>query len=406
MKKVVTVTIVLMLLMCISAFATRNRLRTMGASSITVIDDDNIRSLPGRTFEFPNIAVAEFGSNDLTELGVHCKIGEEKPFVLAIYFNTDEVNRPRGYGEPGPAFMWLDGGALDDELGHRNIDLYYGRPLGGNNFGFHLGYYSASFEDTDPAGLGKESANSFDFGFGLTDGAGDWDIAASATFGGWTDEDADGGIETEPDGYSEIGVMGRYFWHQNPNRTFIPHAGFAVGTRGEIDNWGGDSDPATNDINTKTKFTGFHVGMGWNEVPTNNVLVVADFGFRVDKVKTERVWTTTYAATAGSDEQTDTRTVIPYWRMGFEAQVFDWMDVRMGATSDWMSEKREFASTFEVKRGFADNQTYLGFGFHWGRFHVDTWTDPEMFLEGFEFINGNGNNDMNFGISALYEMFK
>ena len=53
---------------------------------------------------------------------------------------------------------------------------------------------------------------------------------------------------------------------------------------------------------------------------------------------------------------------------------------------------------------FPENQTYLGFGFHWNRLHIDTYTDPEIFLNGFDFISGDGPGDMNFRISAVYEM--
>ena len=34
----------------------------------------------------------------------------------------------------------------------------------------------------------------------------------------------------------------------------------------------------------------------------------------------------------------------------------------------------------------------------------DTYTDPELFLNGFDFISGNGSGDMNFQLSATYEM--
>ena len=96
---------------------------------------------------------------------------------------------------------------------------------------------------------------------------------------------------------------------------------------------------------------------------------------------------------------------MPFWSIGLEADVFKWMDVRFGAVSDWTSYKTEMPNTFEETEKWPDNRTYVGFGFHWGRLHVDTYTDPELFLEGFDFISGNGSSDMNLYISALYEMF-
>ena len=63
--------------------------------------------------------------------------------------------------------------------------------------------------------------------------------------------------------------------------------------------------------------------------------------------------------------------------------------------SDWANA--------EFKTKYAANETYLGFGFHWKRLHIDTYTAPELFLDGFNFISG-GDVDMNFRISAVYEM--
>jgi hypothetical protein len=50
-----------------------------------------------------------------------------------------------------------------------------------------------------------------------------------------------------------------------------------------------------------------------------------------------------------------------------------------------------------------ENETYLGLGFHWNRLHVDVQSNPDLFLDGFNFISGESNS-MNFRISALYEM--
>jgi len=99
-------------------------------------------------------------------------------------------------------------------------------------------------------------------------------------------------------------------------------------------------------------------------------------------------------------------TSVPYFKLGLDAQVFDWMDVRLGATSFWQWYKDEYNSltySSEYKSSYADNQTYLGFGFHWGNLHVDTYTDPQLFLEGFNFISG-GTQNMNFQFSAAYDL--
>ena len=137
--------------------------------------------------------------------------------------------------------------------------------------------------------------------------------------------------------------------------------------------------------------------------------MVGDVGIAYDKVTRKFATTENHPAGAGSADWTTTDIVFPYWSIGFDADVFKWMDLRMGATSQWISEKNErgtFIAVSEVEKiKWAANQTYLGFGFHWGRLHVDTETDPDLFLRGFDFITGKGTGtDMNARISVVYEL--
>ena len=91
--------------------------------------------------------------------------------------------------------------------------------------------------------------------------------------------------------------------------------------------------------------------------------------------------------------------------------MFRWMDVRFGAISFWNIDKDKeevpaAARELEVTEKYAENDTFLGFAFHWGRLHVDTYTDPQIVLDGFNFISGSEDaDDLNFQVSALYEMF-
>ena len=53
---------------------------------------------------------------------------------------------------------------------------------------------------------------------------------------------------------------------------------------------------------------------------------------------------------------------------------------------------------------FPDNMTYLGFSFNWGNLTIDTWSNPELFLNGFNFLADDNDEDdeMNAGLSAIY----
>jgi len=128
-----------------------------------------------------------------------------------------------------------------------------------------------------------------------------------------------------------------------------------------------------------------------------------DFGFALDATKEEE----NYGTPASNIEIAQANVFLPYVNIGIDADVFKWMDVRFGATHSnkgWANVETRGANNEEKDAiGYAENATYLGFGFHWGRLHVDTYTDPGMFLKGFNFLSG-AENDMNFQISAVYEM--
>jgi len=401
MKKILTVSIVLVVVMSISSFATNTRVLTMGQNNLVLEDDANIWIFPGRVYNYPSLAIGEFSrfaANEFTNFGIHWKFGEENPWVLATYFSTLPEGLPHGF-DAGTFGNWdvLDGSD------HKRIDLLWGRELGVNKFGVHFGYNKTAYQRDDANKLNEEF-HVYELGLGLTEAGGKWDLGFSVSVGGWTDEDSAGNIETEADGYMDVDLIGRMFWTYNPNMTFIPHVGFGYGKHGEKDNMAGDADPTTNDINTKVTYSVLDAGMGLNWVPSSNVLAVADFGFAYQKSKAEFDWDTTYLDPAGTADDEQTILWFPYWQIGFEADVFSWMDIRMGATSEWRTQKNEPTPLITSKWNYAWNQTYLGFGFHWGRLYVDTYTDPQMFLDGFNFVSGS-NNKMNFQISALYEMF-
>lgn len=403
MKKVLIFSTVLLLMMGASSSATDTRVVTMGDNNLVVIDDANIWLFPSRVFEYPNLAVGEFsnqGGNDFTQFGIHWKFGSDNPIVLGTYFTDLPAAVPDDL--VGGSLVPFDFGLFDN----RRIDFFYGNELGDFKFGSRFSIYNSGreYNDANSAfGQSKESFGYYDFDFGLTSGSGSWDLAVNVAMGSWTDEDSAGATETEPDGFTDMSVLGRYFWQQGPDYTFVPHVGFFHSKRGIKDNIIGDGDPATTEDQVDNyTLTGFDLGIGMNYTPASNVLAVCDFGVWFEKWKHEIAVTLPAAA---ADEYSLSTRVLPYFKIGLDADVFKWMDVRFGATSYWSNVSNEHkGANNELKVNYADNDTYLGFGFHWGSLQVDTYTDPQLFLNGFDFISGNGSGNMNFRISALYEM--
>ncbi|HKK21729.1 MAG TPA: hypothetical protein VJ983_09670, partial [candidate division Zixibacteria bacterium] len=267
------------------------------------------------------------------------------------------------------------------------------------NFGAHLNLIQSSTDFTGDSTATfpyKEGFGMYSLSLGLTPTTGKWDIAANIGIGTFKQENATGHKLADPDGFMDLSVMGRYFAQQGPNYTLIPHAAFGYSKRGVK-----FMDPVADTVTQGNKYTtsGFEVGCGWNYTPATNVLAVMDFGIQYYKWKGEG---TPGGGTAS--EASDTYTTIPYFKIGLDADVFKWMDIRMGATSYWDREKWVPEPMLERKYNSAYNDTYLGFGFHWNRLHVDTYTDPGLFLNGFNFISGRDSGQMNLQISALYEM--
>ncbi len=386
MKKLISITLILSLMLAMSAFASRTRVLTMGNNNMVLVDDANIWMFPSRLNDYPGLAVGEFGSNpgfpqEFNSFGIHWKFGDDAPWVLATYF---DANMP--VAQPHFALPFTP---PDD---NQRINLLYGRQMGSNNFGFGLSLIQSSDEETVGGSTNKESFAKYDVTFGLTADDRSWDMALNFGFGSWTDET--GGIATsEADGLFDFTLMGRMFMDKGPNYTYVPHAAIEYHKLG-VKTGATQTEKWTDFI--------FDFGIGQVYTPSNNVEAVLDFGIMFQKFKYED-------DVAGTIQQDSTENfnTIPYFKIGMDAEVFGWMDVRFGATSFWQRNKTEDAfppgAPNEYKDSFARNATYLGFGFHWGNFHVDTYADPQLFLEGLNFISG-ANQNMNFQISATYEM--
>lgn len=385
MKKLLILTMAFMFMLSSMAFATETRVMTMGNNNMILLDDANTSIFPGRVLEYPNLAIGEFSSNDFNSFGINWKFGSSsKPWVLGTYFSTMATMEPNDYQGNGIVSWDLT------RENNRRIDLFYGRGMGNSNFGLNLTLAHSSQSREFTSDQQDESFALYDFNFGLSGLNGDWDVAAGIAFGSITDKDAAGKAETEGDGYYDFTASARFFHNYNPTYTFVPHVSVAIGSHGT---------KATADTTSYDR-TAFDIGVGMNYEPATNVLAVLDFGFQYHKITTES------ATGAGTTSMDQSDFSIPYFKLGLDADIFKWLDFRAGATSFWTNSKMDAilgAESGQFKSNSASNETFLGFGFHWNRLHVDTYANPALFLDGFNFISGS-TNDMNFQISVLYEM--
>jgi hypothetical protein len=135
MKKLITLSFVLLLIMSMNAFGTGTRVMTLGNTNEVLLDDANIWMYPSRINDYPNLAIGEFGSGDeFTTFGVHFKLNRDNPWILGAYFDNMSTYRPMDlFGDPLLPTRFTNN--LDDN--HR-INVFYGRNLGQMNFGMRV----------------------------------------------------------------------------------------------------------------------------------------------------------------------------------------------------------------------------------------------------------------------------
>ncbi len=419
MKRLLTIAISLLLLMSASSFATNTRVMTMGDNNMILLDEANIWQFPSRINDYPNLAIAEFAAFDTSEFkdfGVHWRFNRDYPWVLGTYFHNSDVVTPMNspfrayYGFPyGYRFNFVP---FDwSLLPNKRIDLLYGRKLGVNQipFGFRFSMIHSSQQDDDQVSVDEEGFSVYDFAVGITVGGGLTDLSAGLTLMSWKDV---GTTVWDQTAYDETKAKGnfslygdiRHFWQVTPTYTVIPHAsGFIA--KAEAEYYDQNVVDETIDLQQTDKYNwfGLELGAGLQYAPSNDAMAVVDFGLQYEKLDGD--FSPVGQTTLEASEKCFT---IPYFRLGGDFKVFRWMDLRLGATSFWdrcTLENDDPAVQDKFTENYANNMTYLGFGFHWGNLHVDTYTDPEIFLDGFNFISGRSSSrDMNLKISALYEI--
>jgi hypothetical protein len=383
MRKVLTLTLLFVLMLSLSAFATETRVLTLGQNNNVLLDDANIFIYPSRINNYANLATAGIYGGNFMDLGMNWKFGEEKPWVLGTYFSNGSTVYPMDFfGNEFGNF-----GANEGDLpSNRRIDLIYGRAMGDNYFGFGFNYIHSSYTDKTPGSQAKASFSQYAFSLGLTPKEGSWDIAAGISLGTWNDKQTDGTDITKPDGYMDLYLQGRYFYKYNNTLTLIPHAGVAYGKHGE--KYGANLANST-----KSTFIGFQAGSGLNYSPIERVMAVGDFGVQYESYKN--------AFSPSGNEVKEHYLYLPYWKLGIEGDVFNWLDLRLGAVNNW--ENFTYTDNYSVSSAYTD--TYLGAGFNFNRLHIDAYVDPSILTNGFYFISGDNTYPLNYQVNLLYELF-
>jgi hypothetical protein len=407
MKKLILLTALIFVVAFAAGNATQVRTLTMGDANFILHDENNIWIFPQTLYDYPELMVGEFYEDyesytEFSDIGIHYKFGEKKPYVLGVYFTQ---NQPFEIPNYDYYFNYED---------NKKIDLFYSRMLGAHKFGFHFNFINGGWRHdidsntTEDISMDKseQSVTSMEFDIGLTPNNGNLDLSAGIGFLSWKDKNAMAEDLTKPKGNLLFGVAARYWYQYNQKITFVPHLGFMY-RKEAIEYYADNADLTDLDETDTYKNMSLDLGWGMNYTPAAGVLAIGDIGFLYEKYtdKYEPVGTGVTIT-----ENKYTYTSIPYFRIGLEANVLKWVDLRMGGTSYWDNDKDEYLHTggqtyeYRYHYNYFSSDFYLGAGLHWGNFYADLYVDPMLVTDGPYFLSGN-STDWSYQVSLKYKMF-
>jgi hypothetical protein len=233
----------------------------------------------------------------------------------------------------------------------------------------------------------------YTFAFSWTNIDKNFDLVMGLSFGSWTERRNLLDV-SEPDGYHDIILQGRYFLQKDERTSYIPHLGISFGSHGA-------SYRGILSRSISSSIFQVNAGCGANLKPNEKALIAGDFGFLVSSKKREQSDQFKTSELKESDFKL-------YLQLGAEGNLNKWMKIRMGA-ADVLNLKTNEVKPYTTSESYNSkiirfgfpSATYLGLGFQFGKLDVDTYINPKIFLEGFNVFSGR-TNSMNFQISALY----
>lgn len=373
MKKLL-VLIVVLLLTAGMATASEIRVTTMGGANVK--DVSGMAVYPQVILGYPNLMYtvinggAQFGVGGIYALPVG---------VLGLNFNQGVV--ANNYFPNVPVH---GGGATN--MADQKLGLTYGYNLGDIQLGLGLSLagnsYVKNYVKNTPNDKTETSISNLGINVGVTL-IKNLDLGINFAMESFTNNAADGKVITEGSGNTTFGLNARYWMEMSPKYVMIPYVGFAMEGEGKTDG----AALASEGDKLEDAGMAFMVGVGNNMHFSDAVLAVADLGIMYNSV------TTTYTPKTGTAiKGIETHMGLPYFRIGLEGKVTNWMDVRMGATKVWASHTSENNDADTEKWGFVEDNFVLGAGFHFNALDIDAELDPGFLTRGVYFVSGSGGN--------------
>jgi hypothetical protein len=384
-----------LVLIPLTASATMTRVIGLGGrgAAFVIKDSSNPVEFPSTLAYYPRLLYAEFaedcgtGTPYLDRVGAWYGFGDHK---CVLGFDIFQHNREGYMGMPE-----IPSG--DYKIPPR-LNLRWARPFDGFTLGAALGIYHEDYSEgkkPDPNNPGKYIDSKLEQKstvFGLDLGVTALDNLLDASLGfempTWTNKNADGKELTKNDGSIMFYLAGRYWYNYGEKVSLVPNIEFKMKK---------DGYTAIDTSGTSATTTAFRLGVGHNWMPADNVFVLFDLGVQFKSTKNE--W-----ERAGVSSKTDSKTYLPYWRIGWEGGVFKWLTVRAGAQKTWLNTKEE-TDPLEPETSPTPTKMYFGGDFNFGPLNIQYLMDQGFLLRGPNFLSGT-SGDLFHRVSLVYQIPK
>ncbi len=381
MRKAFTLLIVALFLAPVISIASDIRVTTLGEVNHVVKDDHNVALYPQTLIHYTNLVNFDV-ENDALSRAV---FNYGTPFgYLSFRFEMEALGHDYLPQIPNPDQS--ENNLPGDNAIDQKLTLIWAKNLGEMDLGINFTLHGASHEMDTPNNSAVASGMGITIQPGITLME---NIEASVIFQtiSFTNEDADGKTITEPDGGTTFGIRGRYWIELSPSYALIPHFMFAARSVG----WQNTEDKE----GWKDSETLMTLGIANNIMVADDILAVSDVGVHLEPGTME------VKQNGETEEFTQGHSVLPYFKLGFEADIFSWLDVRFGAVAKWISSSQEDNDKNKEIWSYVEKDFYLGAAVHKGDFTIDLWMDPAFVSDGPYILTGNQNN-FAMGASLLY----
>ncbi len=413
-KRLILLTIGILTLFALSAFATETRVATMGNGGLYLKDDAGIFFYPGTMSMYQKMVIAEHVGNfdasfhnqfHYSDFG---RVGIIMPAfgsgTLAIFAGEDQEHFNAGGTFPGPGFI---------EPTTRFL-VGYGMNTGNSSLGFQADFSGVHSENgPGPVQTGTNevfSASTWGFGFGLSTPMGDLnnlDFGFRIRIGSF-EEKLDSSTEVltnKSDGNMALSFVLRDYYALNDYMNLVPAGALGIASEKNIEYSGADSNLF------KFNTTSIEVGLALQTKPTENSEIIGGAGYRTSKFR-EKMFDDASGGDTLISDFTTTNTDMPFAWLGFETQVKSWMHFRLGVEKAISSfkekaEKPVAAATADEERNelkFTDSpMSYaVGVAFHAGPVTMDAQVANDWWNQGPNFLSGQTNGDMFPRVSFTY----